>query len=123
MILHILRNGIVGSTTIMISLLILASENFIIGNIQNSTPYLVAKENTNIICRPFLFLFCYFNMGMLICISRCLGIKDYKGVDHFIKMNFRIWLVSSLITVAVLLLYAWLCSYWYESENLKWTRI
>ena len=112
MIFYIANNGMVLSTTLLISILILLSENFIIGNIQNSTKYLVAKENTNIIMRPLFCLFSYFNMGLLICISRCLGIKDYKGVDHFIKMNFWFLKISSLIIIAVLLLYGWLCGYW-----------
>ena len=123
MILDILGNGMVGSTTIMISLLILASENVIIGNIQNSTTYLQAKENTNIICRIINITGCYFNMGMLICISRCLGIKDYKGIDHFIKMNFWFLKIASWITIALILFYGWLCCFFYEGENLKWTRI
>ena len=123
MILNILGNGMVGSITILMSLLIPVSENLLIGNIPNSTTYLVAKENTNIVMRLIFYMFCYSNIGLLICISRCLGIKDYKGVDHFNKMNFRILSVALLITVAVLSLYAWLCGYWYESENLRWTRI
>ena len=123
MILNIIGNGLVGSCTITISLLILSSENAIMGNIQDSTTYIVAKENTNIILRIFLNLITYFNMGLLVCISRCLGINDHKGVDHFIKMNFLFLRYSSLITVAIVTLYMWLCGYWYEGDNLKWTRI
>ena len=88
MIFDILGNGMIGSITIIISLLILSSENAIIGNIQGSTTYIVAKENTNVILRNFNSIVTYFNMGMLVCISRCLSINDHIGVDHFIKMNF-----------------------------------
>ena len=123
MIFDIIGNGMAGSMTLIISLLMLTSEIAIIGNIQNSTTYLTAKENTNIILRVILGLICYFNMALLICISRCLGINDYKGVDHFIKMNFWFLKIISLITVAIAVLYAWLCHYWYEEENLRWTRI
>ena len=122
MIFDIIGNGSVGSCTIIISLLILSSENAIIGNIQDSTTYIIAKENTNVILRNFLTLITYFNMGLLICISRCLSINDHMGVDHFIKMNFWFLRYSSLITIALIVLYIWLCSYWYEGENLKWTR-
>ena len=88
MIFNIIGHGMVGSSIIIISLLIIVSEIVMIGHIKNSTIYLQAKENTNIISRVLITTSFNFNMGMLICISRCLSLNDYKGVDHFKKMNF-----------------------------------
>lgn len=120
---YIIKNGLVCGTTLLISMFIMSSEMILIGHLPNSKVFLSAKENTNMICRFFQMTIMMFNTGLLICISRCSATRDVKGINHFIKMNFWFISMASYIFVMVIVLYAFLCQFWYKGEILTWTRI
>ena len=120
---YIFKNGIIGFITLALSSSIMAIESLFLGHLPNSKVNISAKENTNILILIMYTMILLFNCGLLIIVSRFIGINDFQSIRHFIKMHFSIVKIQSLIITILVGSYAIAIGWIYDDEVLKWTRI
>ena len=64
-----------------------------------------------------------FNCGLLISISRCLALNDYKGIQNSMKMHFWFMRIFVIVMIVISCMYAYAVGWIYKDEVLSWTRV
>ena len=123
MLFHIFKNGMIGSFTLISSYAKITAEQAFIANLARSEIYTAAKGNALVPGYILMLPIQAFNTGLLISVSRCLGLEDYQGIRHQIKMHFWFMAVFSLVMIIFSCAYAFVIEWVYADEVLYWTRI
>ena len=82
MLFHIFKNGMIGSFTLISSYAKITAEQAFIANLARSEIYTAAKGNALVPGYILMLPIQAFNTGLLISVSRCLGLEDYQGIRH-----------------------------------------
>ena len=123
MLFHIFKNGMIGAITLTLCYGLVSVELVLMGHLDNSYILTSAKGNAIVLCNILYAPVLGFNCGLLVAMSRCIGLEDYKSIQHFKKIHFWFIQLSFIIVIVSSSIYIFACGWIYHDEVLYWTRI
>ena len=123
MLFQIFKNGMIGSITLILCFGLIAVDLILMGHLDKSYIFISAKGNAIVLADMLQIPVMGFNCGLLVLISRCIGLNDYKGIQHFIRMHFWFLKLSAIIVIVLSCIYIFVIRWIYHDEVLNWTEI
>ena len=95
-LLNLFYNGSIGGLTFAVSVGFLFIQLIYMGHIPNSKLYLSATISAMLWSFMGSSVICGFNSGLSICVGRCIGAKDWQGIERFFKMSITCNLILNI---------------------------